>query len=80
MSRDLSWLRTLPSKPLVVAEVKPQSPYGWVNRCSIGEQIALCNEYGDIISVHTDPLWGGWRTGAGWSRTLGAPMACSASI
>lgn len=59
MSRDLSWLRTLPGRPLVVAEVKSRSPYGWVNPLSVSEQLAICEEAGDITSIHTNPLWGG---------------------
>lgn len=59
MTKDLSWLRTLPRRPLVVAEVKDRSPYGWVNPYEIEEQLTLCETVGDIISVHTNVLWGG---------------------
>lgn len=59
MTKDLSWLRQLPDRPLVVAEVKPRSPFGWVNPLSVEAQMKLCREVGDIISVHTNPLWGG---------------------
>ncbi len=55
----LQWLRELPGRPLIVAEVKMRSPYGWVNPLELEEACAICEEMGDIISVHTDPLWGG---------------------
>ncbi len=60
MSEDLSWLRKLPGRPLIVAEIKQLSPYGWVNPLPCWEdQLAICEKVGDVISVHTDPLWGG---------------------
>ncbi len=57
----LNWLRELPGKPTVVAEVKMQSPYGWVNPTKKlwWDAFLLCREVGDVISVHTDALWGG---------------------
>ncbi len=59
MSKDLSWLRTLPGNPLVVAEIKSCSPYGWKNPLNWLAQLAICETVADVISVHTDPLWGG---------------------
>lgn len=59
MTKDLSWLRTLPGKPLIVAEIKQRSPFGWVNPMHWRDQLAVCESVGDIISVHTNPLWGG---------------------
>lgn len=55
----LSWLRALPGRPTVVAEIKRRSPYGWVNPLPWECQLAICEEIGDIISVHTSELWGG---------------------
>ncbi len=55
----LNWLRELPGRPLVVAEIKQRSPYGWVNPYSVEGQLDICEAVGDIISVHTNPLWGG---------------------
>ncbi len=59
MTKDLSWLRQLPGSPLIVAEIKQCSPYGWENPLWIQPQLEICEAVGDIISVHTDPLWGG---------------------
>lgn len=64
MSTTLDWLRTLRSqpigtRPLIVAEIKQRSPYGWVNSLWWERQLDLCEEVGDIISAHTDELWGG---------------------
>jgi len=56
---SLSWLRDLPGRPLVVAEIKQKSPYGWSNPMPWREQLTICEAVGDIISVHTDPFWGG---------------------
>ncbi len=59
MKRDLSWLKQLPGSPLIVAEIKQRSPYGWSNPLKWERQLDICEEVGDIISVHTDPMWGG---------------------
>ncbi len=59
MNKDLSWLRQLPGRPFIVAEVKMKSPYGWVNPMMARDQLAICEEVGDFISVHTDSMWGG---------------------
>jgi indole-3-glycerol phosphate synthase len=42
-----------------IAEVKPRLPSGWQSALSWGELFAIANEHGDMISVHTDPRWGG---------------------
>ncbi len=56
----LNWLRELPGKPLIVAEIKTRSPYGFVNRFTgWKKQLEICEAVGDIISVHTNELWGG---------------------
>lgn len=70
MSKDLSWLRQLPGNPLVVAEVKLRSPYGWQNPSKTlwWSAFKLCREVGDIISVHTNPLWGGSFEYLEWAR------------
>lgn len=46
-------------KVQIIAEVKIQSPYGWKSDKSWEELFEVANEIGDIISIHTDPLWGG---------------------
>lgn len=43
----------------VIAEVKTQSPFGFASEKSWNELFVLANEVGDIISIHTDPRWGG---------------------
>jgi len=46
-------------RPLIIAEVKTQSPFGFKSDKSWDELFELANEVGDIISIHTDPRWGG---------------------
>ena len=46
-------------KPLLIAEVKTQSPFGFLSEKSWDELFAIANEYGDMLSIHTDPRWGG---------------------
>ncbi len=55
----LNWLRELPGKPLIVAEIKDYSPYGWRSGITPSRQLDICEAVGDIISVHTNELWGG---------------------
>ncbi|MES3005784.1 MAG: hypothetical protein V4664_02445 [Patescibacteria group bacterium] len=43
----------------IIAEVKTQSPFGFKSNKSWDEIFAVANEIGDIISIHTDPRWGG---------------------
>jgi indole-3-glycerol phosphate synthase len=44
---------------LVIAEVKTQSPFGYRSRESFEELFQIAERVGDIISIHTDPRWGG---------------------
>lgn len=46
-------------KPILIAEVKVQSPFGFVSDKSWDELFDIANQSGDIISIHTDPRWGG---------------------
>lgn len=46
-------------KPLFIAEVKTQSPFGFFGNKSWDELFEAANKVGDIISIHTNPLWGG---------------------
>lgn len=46
-------------KSKIIAEVKTQSPFGFKSEQSWDELFAVANEIGDIISIHTDPRWGG---------------------
>ncbi len=46
-------------KTLIIAEVKTQSPFGFQSDKSWDELFELANAVGDIISIHTDPRWGG---------------------
>ncbi len=59
MNKDLSWLKELPGRPLIIAEIKHCSPYGYKNPLSSNDQLEICEKVGDIISVHTNELWGG---------------------
>jgi len=43
----------------IIAEVKTISPFGWRSEHAWEDLFAIANEVGDIISVHTDPRWGG---------------------
>ena len=42
-----------------IAEVKTQSPYGYKSDKNWFELFNLANQIGDIISIHTNPRWGG---------------------
>ena len=51
---------TLKGKSIqLIAEVKTHSPFGFDSHRSWDELFALANEFGDIISIHTDPRWHG---------------------
>jgi len=43
----------------VIAEVKTQSPFGYKSDHTWEELFEVANKVGDIISIHTDPRWGG---------------------
>jgi len=43
----------------IIAEVKTKSPFGFVSDKTWEELFALADSVGDIISIHTDPRWGG---------------------
>jgi hypothetical protein len=45
--------------PLIIAEVKTESPFGWKSDKSWEELIEVADKVGDMISIHTNPLWGG---------------------
>lgn len=44
---------------LFVAEVKTQSPFGFKSKYTWDELFEVALQVGDIISIHTDSLWGG---------------------
>ncbi len=46
-------------KPLIIAEVKTESPFGFKSDKSWEELFVIVDKVGDIISIHTDPRWGG---------------------
>ncbi len=46
-------------KPLIIAEVKTSSPFGYRSERSWDELFEAASRCGDIISIHTDPRWGG---------------------
>ncbi len=43
----------------IITEVKTQSPFGFKSDKSWEELFAVAEKVGDIISIHTDPRWGG---------------------
>lgn len=43
----------------IIAEVKTESPFGCRAEKSWDELFETANKIGDIISIHTDPRWGG---------------------
>ncbi|MCB9359221.1 hypothetical protein H6503_04780 [Candidatus Woesearchaeota archaeon] len=45
--------------PTIIAEVKTQSPFGYVSKRSWDELFDIAEKVGDILSIHTDPRWGG---------------------
>ena len=47
------------SKPIFIAEIKTQSPYGYKSSYPFVSLMNVAIEYGDWISVHTNALWGG---------------------
>ncbi|MBP9738653.1 hypothetical protein KBD20_03120 [Candidatus Saccharibacteria bacterium] len=46
-------------RPYLIAEVKTMSPFGYKSKQTWDELFATATEIGDMISVHTDPRWGG---------------------
>ncbi|KKU48918.1 MAG: hypothetical protein UX68_C0006G0035 [Parcubacteria group bacterium GW2011_GWA2_46_9] len=44
---------------ILIAEVKTESPSGWKSERSWDDLFAIANKHGDMISIHTDPRWGG---------------------
>jgi indole-3-glycerol phosphate synthase len=47
------------NKPILIAEVKVRSPFGFKSDKSWGELFELANANGDWLSIHTDSRWGG---------------------
>lgn len=43
----------------LIAEVKTLSPFGFKSEKTWDELFTVANKIGDIISIHTDPRWGG---------------------
>ena len=43
----------------LIAEVKTISPFGWESSERWEDLFVLASEHGDMISIHTDPRWGG---------------------
>jgi indole-3-glycerol phosphate synthase len=43
----------------IIAEVKTQSPFGFTSPYPWGKLFEIALTVGDIISIHTDPRWGG---------------------
>jgi len=45
--------------PLLIAEVKLKSPFGYKSETDFTTQLEFACKVGDWISIHTDPRWGG---------------------
>lgn len=48
-----------PNRPLLVGEVKTCSPYGFRGKLSHRDALDYVASFADIVSIHTNPLWGG---------------------
>ena len=46
-------------RPTFIAEVKTMSPFGFRSGRTWDDLFSLADSVGDVISIHTDPLWGG---------------------
>ena len=53
------WAQTLQPKYTVVGEVKTCSPFGFKSKKDGIETLKWLDSWADIISIHTNPLWGG---------------------
>lgn len=49
----------MPNNFEVIAEVKTLSPYGYAARTEWDHLFEIADTVGDMISIHTDPRWGG---------------------
>jgi indole-3-glycerol phosphate synthase len=47
------------SRPSIIAEVKTCSPFGYSTNATWDELFTIASHVGDMISIHTDPRWGG---------------------
>jgi indole-3-glycerol phosphate synthase len=47
------------SKPILIAEVKTESPFGFKSGKTWEDLFQIANQHGDWISIHTDSRWGG---------------------
>ncbi len=45
--------------PLIIAEIKTKSPFGWKSELSFDALLEIAVRIGDVIAIHTDPRWGG---------------------
>jgi indole-3-glycerol phosphate synthase len=45
--------------PLLILEVKTQSPFGFRSTKSWDELFRVAERHADMLSIHTDPRWGG---------------------
>jgi indole-3-glycerol phosphate synthase len=46
-------------KPTFIAEVKTKSPFGYESNKTWFQLFDIAAKYGDFLSIHTSPLWGG---------------------
>jgi indole-3-glycerol phosphate synthase len=45
--------------PILIAEIKTHSPFGFKSHKTWSQLFELAENYGDMISIHTDERWGG---------------------
>jgi hypothetical protein len=55
---------------MIVAEAKTRTPFDPFYRKDWMHQFALASEYGDMVSIHTDPQWNGSYDLIGIARKL----------
>lgn len=57
-------------KPLFIGEIKTKSPFGYESSYSFSELASIAILHADIISVHTNALWGGDFNSISFVRSL----------
>jgi indole-3-glycerol phosphate synthase len=57
------------TRPLFIAEVKPQSPWGFESAFDKWQLLEMAVDHGDLVALHTEEPWGG---SLGWLRSAGA--------
>lgn len=67
----MHWAKTLQKKGhMVVGEVKEKSPFGYKSALTRYQQLEWLDGWADVISIHTNPMWGGSFDWLKEARTL----------